>query len=70
MTDRIFTDANGRKYINNEPRLHPPQRKPLTEDMVHRAMVALNTASCGELQPTFDEMKAALEAAHGIGEIP
>jgi len=33
MTDRIFTDANGRKYINNEPRLHPPQRKPeITSD--------------------------------------
>ena len=49
---------------------HPPQRKPLTDDMVHRAMIALNTASCGEFQPTFDEMKSALEAAHGIGEKP
>ena len=47
-----------------------PQRKPLTDDMVHRAMIALNTASCGEFQPTFDEMRAALEAAHGIKETP
>jgi hypothetical protein len=43
----------------------PTQRKPLSEDMVHRAMLALNTASCGELEPTFEEMKSALEAAHG-----
>jgi hypothetical protein len=48
----------------------PTQRKPLTDDMVHRAMIALNTASCGDLQPTFEEMKSALEAAHGIGEKP
>lgn len=43
-----------------------PQSKPLTKDMVHRAIVALNTASAGELDPTFEEMRAALEAAHGI----
>jgi hypothetical protein len=50
--------------------LAPPQRKPLTDDMVHRAMIALNTASCKELEPTFDEMKSALEAAHGTrGEV-
>ena len=48
----------------------PPQRNALTEDMVQRAMTALNTASCGEFQPTFDEMKSALEAAHGIKETP
>jgi hypothetical protein len=48
------------------PLFDPPQRKPLTDDMVHRAMLALNTASCGELEPTVDEMRAALEAAHGI----
>jgi len=35
-------------------------------NMVNRAMTALNTASCGELEPTFDEMKAALKAAHNI----
>ena len=52
--------------VRNTPA--PPQRKPLTEDMVHRAMIALNTSSCGELQPTYEEMKAAIEAAHGIGE--
>jgi len=44
------------------------QRKPLTDEMVHKAMIALNTASCGELQPTFEEMKAAIEAAHNIKE--
>ena len=44
------------------------QRKPLTDEMVHKAMIALNTASCGELQPTVEEMKAAIEAAHGIKE--
>jgi polyphosphate kinase len=48
----------------------PEQRKPLSDDMVHRAMIALNTASCKELEPTFDEMKSALEAAHGTrGEV-
>ena len=26
MTERIITDANGRKYITNEPLLHSPQR--------------------------------------------
>jgi hypothetical protein len=26
MTERIITDANGRKHITNEPLLHPPQR--------------------------------------------
>ena len=44
------------------------QRKPLTDEMVHKAMVALNTQSCGELQPTFEEMKVAIEAANGIKE--
>ena len=46
------------------------QRKPLTDEMVHQAMIAINTASCGELQPTFEEMKAAIEAAHNIKEQP
>ena len=40
------------------------ERKPLTDEMVHKAMIAINTASFGELQPTFEEMKAAIEAAH------
>ena len=44
------------------------QRKPLTDEMVHKAMFALNTASYGEIQPTFAEMKAAIEAAHNIKE--
>lgn len=44
------------------------ERKPLTDEMVRQAMIAINTASCGELQPTFDEMKAAIEAAHNIKE--
>jgi hypothetical protein len=48
----------------------PQARQPLTDEMVQRAMLALNTASCGELEPTVDEMKAALEAAHDIGETP
>jgi hypothetical protein len=26
MTERIITDSNGRKYITNEPQLHPSQR--------------------------------------------
>ena len=45
-------------------------RKPLTDVMVHQAMIAINTASFGELQPTFEEMKAAIEAAHNIKEQP
>ena len=44
------------------------QRKPLTDEMVHKAMSAINTASYGEIQPTFEEMKAAIEAAHNIKE--
>ena len=44
------------------------QRKPLSDEMVHKAMMALNKKSYGELQPTFEEMKAAIEAAHGIKE--
>ena len=48
----------------------PPQPKPLMDEMVHKAMIALNTASFGEFQPTFEEMKAAIEAAHGIKEQP
>jgi hypothetical protein len=55
---------------NNDPPPPTAQRKPLTDEMVHRAMIALNTASCGDFQPTFGEIKAALEAAHGIGEKP
>ena len=27
MTERVMTDANGRKYITTEPLLHPPQRQ-------------------------------------------
>ena len=27
MTTRIVTDINGRKYITNEPLLHPPARE-------------------------------------------
>ena len=46
------------------------QRKPLKDVMVHQAMIAINTASYGELQPTFEEMKAAIEAAHNIKEQP
>ena len=26
MPERVMTDANGRKYITNEPLLHPPKR--------------------------------------------
>ena len=44
------------------------ERKPLKDVMVHQAMIAINTASCGELQPTFEEMKAAIERAHNIKE--
>lgn len=44
------------------------QRKPLTDEMVHKAMIAINKASYGEIQPTFEEMKAAIEAAHNIKE--
>jgi hypothetical protein len=29
MTDRIFVDSNGRKHINNEPRLHPSPKEPV-----------------------------------------
>ena len=43
--------------------LYEQPAQPLTDEMVHKAMIALNTESCGELQPTFEEMKAAIEAA-------
>ena len=34
MTERIITDHNGRKHITTEPLLHPPQRKPLTDEEI------------------------------------
>ena len=27
MTERVVTDSNGRKYLTNEPLLHPPECK-------------------------------------------
>lgn len=74
MTDRIFTDANGRKYINNEPRLHPPQRKPLTDEDIEQAQRTVWRS----LPSDFDYTTSSwieigiryAEAAHGIGEKP
>ena len=47
MTERIITDSNGRKYITNEPQLHPLQRTwvGLTDEeidyfIVHRLTIA------------------------------
>lgn len=45
----------------------PVAAQPLTVEQVHRAMVALNQASNGDLQPTEHEMRVAIEAACGIG---
>ena len=60
MTTRIVTDANGRKHITNEPLLHPPQRKPLTDEEI--ADLYFDKFSMGELKA----FARAIEAAHGI----
>ena len=64
MTTRIVTDANGRKHITNEPLLHPPQRKPLTDEE------ALELWSKHEKHWRFENnalaFARAIEAAHGI----
>jgi len=41
---------------------------PLTDEQVQRAMHAINEVSCGDIQPTFEEMRVALLAARGIKE--
>jgi len=62
MTTRIVTDANGRKHITNEPLLHPPQRKPLTDEeiLTYRYMIDW-TADW-----SYIKFARAIEAAHGI----
>ncbi len=40
-----------------------PVAQPLTDAQIHAAIAALMSASNGDLEPTFDEMKAALMAA-------
>jgi hypothetical protein len=61
MTTRIVTDANGRKHITNEPLLHPPQRKPLSEEEIGAILEDVN--AYGTRLYTFAR---AIEAAHGI----
>lgn len=48
--------------------LYEQPAQPMIDEMVHKAMIAINTSSCGDLQPTFEEMKAAIEAANNIKE--
>ena len=51
MTTRIVTDANGRKYITNEPLLHPPEQEPMAckechlKDLVYDLLGELNVAN-------------------------
>ena len=59
MTTRIVTDANGRKHITNEPLLHPPQRKPLTDEEICEALSGIDCT-----RPML--IARAIEAAHGI----
>ena len=60
MNDRICIDANGRKYINNEPRLHELyKRRPLTYDEI-RALIEEQ-----ELGSAYAIVRA-VERAHGI----
>ena len=69
MTDRIFTDANGRKYINNEPRLHSPQRKPpaTIDEMFDRMDKAPRGVFYGRDPMTiWMEAWRAAEQHHGI----
>lgn len=63
MTTRIVTDANGRKHITNEPLLHPPQRKPLTDDDMEQIAKKFS-GSLASLVRCLREV----EAAHGIQE--
>ena len=51
MTTRIVTDANGRKYITNEPLLHPPEQEPMAckechlKDLVYDLLGELKVAN-------------------------
>jgi len=47
-----------------QAKAQPAQPLELSDDAVHRAMAAINTASMGDIQPTFEEMQAALAAAN------
>ena len=72
MTERIITDSNGRKHITNEPQLHPPQRKPLTDEQIMandvlRYHFALN-GGAGPISKKGRKVIDAIEAAHGIKE--
>lgn len=69
MTDRIFTDANGRKYINNEPRLHPPQRTPLTSEE-RSSIVNVALRGHASTRDAIDWAIRYVERHHGIKEQP
>jgi len=63
MTERIITDSNGRKYITNEPQLHPPQRKPLLA-----SEIVTMYAECPTSDNDMIEFARAIEAKHDIKE--
>ena len=64
MTTRIVTDANGRKHITNEPLLHPPQRKPLSDEEIRLQWSEFWETEC---HPWAIQFARAIEQAHGIG---
>ena len=69
MTEQIITDSNGRKHITNEPQLHPPQRKPLTNGEIYTAYItATNQMLRAQDERLAFAFARAIEAAHGIKE--
>lgn len=69
MTEQIITDSNGRKHITNEPQLHPPQRKPLTNGEIYTAYItATNQMLRAQDERLAFAFARAIEDAHGIKE--
>jgi hypothetical protein len=51
MTTRIVTGANGRKYITNEPLLHPPQ--PTRNEVLEEVAKEFDKMPFGDTSASF-----------------
>jgi len=63
MTERVMTDANGRKYITTEPLLHPPKREwvGLTDEEIKEIVGPYgDTPIKGYTRQLFDKIEAKL----------
>ena len=65
MTTRIVTDANGRKQITNEPLLHPPQRKPLTDEQLIAAYDSEQQGRYGDHIRSLRAIESKLKEKNG-----